>query len=77
MKACCVRTTATQQKQHQIQPTGKLPLPKKQLDNSGPLTSDSPSQSVSALPQNGSVEGEVQLLVSSRAGAGNPHEGML
>ena len=42
------------------------------IDDTGPLTSDSPSQSVSALPQNGSVEGEVQLLVSSRAGAGNP-----
>ena len=70
--ACCKRTTTKEQKQHQMLPTGKLILPKKQLDNSGPITSDSPSQSVSALPQNGSVEGEVQLLVSSRAGAGNP-----
>ena len=74
MKACCKGTTAKQQKQHQMQPTGKLPLPKKQLDNSGPLTSDSPSQSVSALPRGGSVEGEVQLLVSSHAGAGRHHD---
>ena len=63
MKACCKRTTAKQRNQHQMQPTGKLPL-----------TSDSPSQSVSALPQNGSVEGEVQLLVSSHAGAGRPRD---
>ena len=41
-------------------------------DDTGPLTSDSRSQSASALPQNGSVEGEVQLLVSSCAGEGNP-----
>ena len=72
MKACHVRTSTSKQKQHQMQPTGKLVLQSKHLDITGPLTSDSPSQSVSALPHNGSVEGEVQLLVSSRAGAGNP-----
>ena len=72
MKACHVPTSTSKQKQHQMKATGNLVLQSKHLDITGRLTSDSPSQSVSALPHNGSVEGEVQLLVSSRAGAGSP-----
>ena len=77
MKACCKGTTAKQQKQHQMQPTGQLPLRSKQLDNSGQLTSNSPSQSVSALPRGGSVEGEVQCWCHPVLGQETPHEGML
>ena len=57
------KTTSTEADNVTSKQEQQVPLPR-----SSP-TSDSPSQWVSALPQDGSVEGEVQLLVSSFRGA--------